>query len=60
MLYIDDRPQGREHIWHVGDPLPHLHSRVLKLQADGHELEALLIALRDAQVLSNGAVALMG
>lgn len=31
--------------WHVGDPVPKVASRVVTLQADGHELQLLLSAM---------------
>jgi hypothetical protein len=32
--------------WHVGNPMPEITSRVVTFQADGHELEMILAAMR--------------
>lgn len=43
----DSSTEGRWYQWHVGEPLPRVvnEARVLTVQADGHELDALLEAL---------------
>ena len=32
--------------WHVNEPLPEVHGPVITFEADGHELDLILIALR--------------
>jgi hypothetical protein len=44
MLGIKDKT-GRWREWHVGDSIPELHGQVITFQADGHELEMILIAM---------------
>lgn len=44
-------PQGRWCEWHVGDPIPYsLIGRVVTFQADGHELEMILLAMKNSRV----------
>ncbi len=45
MLWID-LDDDRTITWHVGQPLPPITKRVITFQADGHELTAILNALK--------------
>jgi len=64
MLYIKTKSRNIE--WHVGEPLPSFYisdqtsvgdGRVITFQADGHELNWLLDAIRKAELgsLSRGS-----
>lgn len=44
MMFIEDGDKRR--IWHVGEPFPELKGKVVKIQVDGDELEALLSAMK--------------
>jgi hypothetical protein len=44
-LYIDDKDHHIE--WHIGQEVPRFQSRVITFQADGHELDVIVDALRD-------------
>lgn len=48
MLYItwtDREKKYHEHTWHVGSPLPAITGRVVRFEADGDELAALVRGL---------------
>lgn len=45
MLGIKD-DTGRWKVWHVNEGIPKLEGRVITFQADGHELEMILLAMQ--------------
>jgi hypothetical protein len=44
MLGIKDK-NGRWQEWHVNEGLPKIEGQVVEFQADGHELDMILIAM---------------
>ncbi len=55
MLVFMDRHYNTTGVWHVGEPLPPM-ARVQLMQADGHELEALQLAMNRCTVGPGGRV----
>lgn len=50
MMFIQ-QPGLKERTWHVGEPIPPLLGRVVTFQADGDELELILVAMRESYEL---------
>lgn len=47
---------GWDEDWHLGEAIPSNLSRIVQFQADGHELQMILEAMRYAYVEGSGVV----
>lgn len=52
MMFIDDGKNSWD--WHVGEPLPEPRGPVVKIQADGHELDFLWAMMKLGEPLAYG------
>ena len=46
--------------WHIGEPMPEIYGAVVTFQADGHELEVLLLGMQQAYLDAHGRVQMQG
>lgn len=56
MLSIKEGFNWRRGDWHVGETVPRITESVVTFQADGHELEVLLLGMKYAYMDEHGRI----